>query len=228
MARPRALATAVALTATVVVGWAAPADAAAYRYWTYWLADTGTWVFASTGPAFLVPADGSVEGWRFAVTTRAGGSSTGPRSAPSFAQVCAGTAPQAGRKRVAVVIDPGAPADAPAGQAPGRPSATCVVADVDATGYQVLRSIAPVRVEGGLVCGIDGYPTGECAPVVEDTPVEPSTGVDPSTGVGASPAAGAAADAGAATDAGTPWPVAVVVAVAVGVGGLLLRRRSRG
>ena len=39
--------------------------------------------------------------------------------------------------------------------------------EVDASGYDILRSHLTVRVEGGLVCGIGGYPAFECAPAIQ-------------------------------------------------------------
>src|SRR3954453_4735022 len=45
------------------------ADAAAYRYWGYYQLSGTTWQFAATGPDQTKPADGAVEGWRFAVGT---------------------------------------------------------------------------------------------------------------------------------------------------------------
>lgn len=237
MPRTRRLVVAVALVATATVGWAPPGHAAAYRYWTYWTGDDGTWTFASAGPASLIPADGSVQGWRFAVTTQAGGVTSQPRSPASFDDVCVGTPAQDGKKRVALVIDPGEAASAPSGQQPASPSATCVVADEDATGYQVLRSVATVRVEGGLVCGIDGYPTGECAPVVDDPePTADASAATSAPAVGSGSAmdltdASARDTAGEQADdtgSGTPWALVGVLAVVAVVAGLLVWRRPRG
>lgn len=263
MARTRLLLTAVALAATAVVGWAPAASsagtalahvtagargvsaaspgalahvtAAAYRYWTFWVGTDGGWSFATAGPASLVPEDGAVQGWRFAVTTQAGTASSQPRTAASFADICAGTPTEAGRKRVALVIDAGEPGEAPAGQQPQPQSATCVVADLDATGYQVLRSVAAVRVEGGLVCAIDGYPTGECAPVVDDPVPAPSgsaserpvgSPIPSSTAIGA----GSAMDTASSDDdagSGTPWALLGVLAAVAAVAGVLVWRRPR-
>ena len=78
--------------------------------------------------------------------------------------------PQRGNKAVALIVDPGPPQAAPDGQVPPAGLVACVEIADDATGYQVLRSALEVRTEGGLVCGIDGYPSGECAPVVDDPP----------------------------------------------------------
>jgi hypothetical protein len=68
-----------------------------------------------------------------------------------------------------MVISPvfGYASEAPEGEEPMGALSTCVVTDADASGYDILRSQLPVRIEGGLVCGIGGYPAFECAPVIE-------------------------------------------------------------
>lgn len=233
MTIPRAALPALAgLVCAVLVGavMAAPAaEAAAYHYWTYWTVADGEWVFASSGPAFRTPPDGSVEGWRFAVTTEAGSVTDAPRQDPAdaFEAACAGSPAEAGRKRVAMVLDPGVPEAAPPGQAPGPARTVCVVAEPDADGGELLRAVADVRIENGLVCGIDGYPAGECAVLVEDAPAAAGT-----TGA-AAPASSSTADAAAPTsagDSGSPLPlvlgVAAVAALAAVAVGLTRARRS--
>jgi ribosomal protein L12E/L44/L45/RPP1/RPP2 len=144
------------------------ANAAAYRYWTYWQASAGTWNFATAGPATTLPADGSIEGWRFAVTSAAGTSSDEPRATPSFSTVCDGTPAVSGSKRVALVVDFGDAAAAPGNETPPALLTRCVLAEPDATGYQVLRSVVEVRTnEVGLVCGLAGYPAVGCAELVD-------------------------------------------------------------
>lgn len=155
---------------------AAPAQAAAYRYWSYWLGADGQWSFSSVGASSRMPADGTVEGWRFSVSGVAGNDQ--PAFAAEFDVVCADTPAQEGRKRIAVVVDPGLPEDAPDGEAPPGAWALCVVAEPQATGYDVLRAAAPVRVDSGLICAIGGYPARECA-VVIDVP-EPTPSPEPS------------------------------------------------
>lgn len=234
MSRPIRAALGLAAAILVTIAAAGPAHASAYRYWTYWTGSDGEWSFATAGPAFLIPADGSVQGWRFAVTTAAGSAAV-PRSPASFDEICADTPPQDGKKRVALVVDPGDPGEAPPGQSPSDISTTCVVADSDATGYQVLRSVTTVRVDKGLVCGIDGYPTGECAPVVDDPTPETSASASPATSVASAPATpvgeGSAMDTAAVASedggSGTPWPLISVIAIATVVAGLLVVRRRR-
>lgn len=170
----------VALAASVVGLIAAngtPAHAAAYRYWSYWLGDAAGWTYSNAGPAYRIPADGTVEGWRFAVAVEGGGAT--PLIAPDFETICGGTPAEEGRKRVAVIVDPGAAEDAPDGATPPGAWALCVVAAPKATGYDVLRAAASVRVEGGLVCAIHGYPDGECAVVVDEPDPTPEPSPSP-------------------------------------------------
>lgn len=163
-------AAALAVTAMlhVLIAPVASADSA-YRYWTYWTVADSSWSFSHQGAGTSNPPDGAVEGWHFAVSGSAADAKSRPGvdAGTAFADICGGTSQQAGSKRVALVVDPGPAAIAPDGQTPGHYLRTCVVAKADATGYEILRSQLPVRVEGGLVCGIDGYPAHECAPVVD-------------------------------------------------------------
>ena len=229
-----ACATGVALLAAVLI--ASPAQAAAYRYWTYWQGTSGTWAFATIGPASAVPADGAVEGWSFRVSTDVADPDAAPRQPADFAAVCSGTPAEAGFKRVALVIDPGPPGIAPAGQAPPAAIATCVVAEEDATGYEVLRSVVEVRTEDGLVCALAGYPTGECAPVLDDAEAaallaaasaSPSPGATPSAETAAS---GMTSTADTTSTDGSSSPVATIAVVIALLGGAAAwgwsRRRS--
>lgn len=147
------------------------AQAAAYRYWTYWGTSDGAWQFAQAGPAGTTPADGSVQGWRFAVSSTSGDVANEPRTdaADAFNEICGETAVVEGSKRVALVVDPGLPEAAPPGEQPGPLHTYCTVVPIDANGYDVLRSVGPVRVDGGLICAIDAYPTTGCADVVDET-----------------------------------------------------------
>jgi MYXO-CTERM domain-containing protein len=221
----------LAVAVLVAVGMAGSAQAAAYRYWTYWQGGAGTWAFATAGPASTIPADGSVEGWRFAVTTSIGSASDAPATNASFEDICAGTPVQADRKRVALVIDPGPQDIAPEGQQPPGATTACIVAEPDATGYQVLRSAATVRTDGGLICAIDDYPAGECAPVV-DLPGAATSAATPASlpPASASPepvSAATAMDPGAPETGGAggaPWLTAAVM-VLVAVAAMVVWRR---
>lgn len=159
--------TALALAGAVSVI-APPADAStAYRYWSYWTAGPGStqWEYATEGSGTNVPADGAVEGWRFGIAGDA--TRIQPSTLPDFASVCAGVDAPADGKRVAVVIDHGSMQEAPGGETPRPSFAECVITSSSTTGLQILQSITDVRLDAGFVCGIDGYPSRECAPLVE-------------------------------------------------------------
>jgi hypothetical protein len=144
---------------------AAPAQAAAYRYWGYFHLTKGAWAFAQSGPAQFVPADGAVEGWRFAVADQS--SVRTPRATPTFAALCSGTAIRAGSKRVGLVLDFGRPADSADATTPPAPKATCVTAPDKATGADILvAGGATLRVSKSLDCAIDGWPAIGCGDAV--------------------------------------------------------------
>jgi hypothetical protein len=148
---------------------AAPAQAAAYRYWGYFHLTKGAWAFAQTGPAQVVPADGTVDGWRFAVADES--SVRTPRVTPTFDALCAGTAIKAGAKRVGLVIDYGRPADGSSGTAPPAALATCVSVPAKATGADVLVAAGTtLRLDKSLTCGINGWPATGCGEAVAPVP----------------------------------------------------------
>ncbi|MGW4200687.1 SCO2322 family protein [Streptomyces sp. NPDC004726] len=156
---PLLLALGVALT---VVG-AGPAQAAGYRYWSFWQSGGGTWTYATEGPATARPADGSVNGFRFSVSEDSSDAAR-PRSAPDFEAICGGTPPKSGQKRVALVIDPGTAADAPDGETPPAGRSVCARVAKDATTAEALALVAkPLRYNSeALLCAISGYPAEGC------------------------------------------------------------------
>lgn len=159
---------AVGLTALFLA--AAPAQATAYRYWSYWQGATGQWVAASTGPAGYTVVDQDVQGWRFGITTDA--PVTPPDDSPDFVALCpeqAAGEPPAGQVRVAVVVDPGFVADAPSGQTPPADKVSCVGVPAGSTGSQALATAVAVTEKTGMVCAINGYPAAECSPAVSDS-----------------------------------------------------------
>lgn len=167
----------------------APAQAASYRYWGYFHVTKGAWAFAQTGPAQVIPADGSVDGWRFAVADES--SMRTPRATPTFETICAGTALTAGHKRVALVIDFGRPGDAAdAAKPPPAAQATCVAVPVKATGSDVLIAAGnTLRLDKALTCGIDGWPATGCGEPVDPVP---AAAASPDTAITiAAPATGA-------------------------------------
>ncbi|MGD9955063.1 MAG: SCO2322 family protein [Candidatus Nanopelagicales bacterium] len=197
------------LLVALLVG-APSAEAASYRYWTYWWGQPGStsWTFAQLGPASDRPQDGSVIGWRFAVTTEAGGKKA-PRARLPFSALCPDlTTAAAGEKRVAVVVDYGSASDAPPGEKPpggGTVRVECVTAPEKANASTVLTTAGVSLRFGsnGLVCGIDGYPRTECAAVVADpTPSPTRTSAKPTpkpTAASSTPAPEPASTAPSAT-----------------------------
>lgn len=209
-----------------------------YRFWGYYQWTSGQWGFAQKGADVVVPADGSVEGWRYAV---GGAKPRVPRAAGDFATICGATPAESGKKRVALVIDSGTPADSSTGEAPPPATGTCVVTDAKATGAKVLAAVQPVRIEKGLTCGIAGYPAKGCADPVKnikvpatDEPVQLEIG--PAVGSAATPAPGAAPTnqspaPTAQENSGAPWTgiiIAAVVVVLLAAGGFALSRRRAG
>jgi hypothetical protein len=221
---------ALALVLVTVVLVAAPARAAAYRYWTYWQAAPGAtaWTFATQGPGTSVPADGSVEGWSFGVTTQSGSPEDAPATSPAdFAAICGSTPVEDGRKRIALVIDPGPASVAPDGQTPPSAVATCVVADPEASGYDILRSVADVRTEDGLICGVDGYPTGECAPILSDSEAAELATAPSAAPSGSAMASGTDAPPTGGATSGSPVATIVVGVLLIGGAAVLVRRMRR-
>jgi hypothetical protein len=229
------------LAALVTLGAPPPAAAAVYRYWGYYEAGAkNTWSFATKGAAQTRPADGAVEGWRYAIV---GNTPRLPRTTPDFDAVCGSTPAKAGSKRVAVYIDYGLADEAPkGGGTPPAPAASCAVVPTAASGQDVLDSVADLRkdAKSGLLCGIDSYPATGCGDQVKTAPdvANPDPQVQfaiaaatPTSTPGPSPQVTSAA---AETNAGTGHTltyvlVAAVVVLLLGGGGLLLaRRRGQG
>lgn len=96
---------------------AGQAQAAGYRYWSFWDRDGSAWTYATVGPSLARPADGDVQGFRFSVSEDSGDAAK-PRGTADFDTICAKTPAKDGTKRVALVIDFGTPADAPSGERP--------------------------------------------------------------------------------------------------------------
>jgi len=164
--RAAVIAILVTLAGSVVV---APAQAAAYRYWGYFHLAKGAWAFSQTGPAQAIPADGTVDGWRFAVADES--SIRTPRATPTFEALCAGTAIKTGSKRVGLVIDFGRPADSADGATPPVAQATCVTVPTKATGSDVLvAGGATLRLDKAMTCAIDGWPATGCGEAVAPVP----------------------------------------------------------
>ncbi|MFZ3497371.1 SCO2322 family protein [Streptomyces sp. 5.8] len=172
---------------------ASPALASTYRYWSFWDGAGGTWAYATQGPSSLRPADGSVQGFHFVVSKDAADQAAPPRADADFAAICSATAPVAGKKRIALVIDFGTPAEAQAGETPPQdaPRTACAQVGPDATTAEALAEVAkPLRYNSAaLLCAISGYPKQGCGEPVEDTVTatatalgEPTADSDPNGG----------------------------------------------
>ncbi|MFF3642075.1 SCO2322 family protein [Streptomyces sp. NPDC002564] len=165
---------------------AAPAQAAGYRYWSFWDRDGDRWTYASQGPGTARPEDGDVQGFRFSVSDDSKDSAS-PRGPAAFKDICAKTPAEDGRKRVALVIDFGLPKDAPRGETPPAARSACARVGEDATSAEALASVAePLRYDTkALLCAIDGYPKSGCGEQVagdgtarEDSAARPSADGD--------------------------------------------------
>ncbi|WP_329131373.1 SCO2322 family protein [Streptomyces sp. NBC_01476] len=228
MRRGRRWACVAAAVAALLLAAAAPAQAAGYRYWSYWLRSGDTWTYAQTGPALHIPADGSVEGWRFAVSRDAAAQAVQPRGAAGFAAICANTPAARGTKRVALVIDPGTAADAPGGATPPAPRTACARVPADASSADALAAVArPLRYDSaGILCAISGYPVSGCGEQVAASGRKSTAPAGTGTS-GTSPAAGTTTgtEDGGGPSAGLYAGIGAVVLLAAGAGRQTRRRR---
>ncbi|PPS90308.1 SCO2322 family protein [Streptomyces sp. MH60] len=151
------------LAAVLLTGTAGQAQAAGYRYWSFWDRDGGKWVYATQGPSLVRPSDGDVQGFRFAVSENSGDAAR-PRGTADFASICAKTPAEDGKKRVALVLDFGTAPDAPSGETPPAPRTACAQVSPDATAADALAAVAgPLRYDtNALLCAIAGYPKSGC------------------------------------------------------------------
>ncbi|MGB8945540.1 MAG: SCO2322 family protein [Streptomyces sp.] len=142
---------------------AAPAQAAGYRYWSFWDRDGSTWAYATQGPSTARPDDGAVQGFRFSVSADSKDSAK-PRGAADFDTICAKTPAQDDRKRIALVIDFGTPGDAPEGETPPKARTACARIADDATSADALAAVAkPLRYDSNaLLCAIADFPKSGC------------------------------------------------------------------
>ncbi|MEU4659957.1 SCO2322 family protein [Streptomyces sp. NPDC023723] len=158
-----------ALAALLLAVGAGPAQAAGYRYWSFWDRAGGHWTYATQGPSTARPDDGDVQGFRFAVSEDSG-DATRPRGTAEFAAICAQTPAREGSKRVALVLDFGTAADAPSGETPPERRTACARVDDAATTADALALVAkPLRYDtNALLCAIAGYPRTGCGEAVAD------------------------------------------------------------
>ena len=202
-----------------------------YKYWNYFHVTDGKYAFATTGPAGYTPKDGSVEAYRYGLSSTATG--IAPRTAATtytVDDICkASPAAESGEKRVGVLIDYGTPAEAARGETPAAPRAACAVVPSGANGQQVLDAVSDVRLDKQLLCGIDGYPVETCSVTVKHPPAgtkEQSVAFK----VPAQPSADDTSPTTSDSDGGFSWPLAVALGAVVVIGGgaVALSRRNKG
>ena len=214
-----ALTTLVALAGVGALS--APAYAeTGYKFWGYYHLTDGKWVPSTKGADGYTAQDGDVEGFRYATTTESDFDRP-PRAMPTFQDICAGTQAAQGEKRIGIVLDYGTTGDAPEGEWPPGAEAACAVVPADATTQQALESVKPLRIEGGLICAIGGYPSSGCAEQVKNASVsEQEQPVDlalPSEGEGES----------SQSSAVVPLVGVGALVLALGGGAVVLARRRR-
>ncbi|WP_330457588.1 SCO2322 family protein [Streptomyces sp. NBC_00820] len=153
----------VLVAAFVLVAGAAQAHATGYRYWSFWERTGGHWAYATQGPSTDRPDDGSVQGFRFAVSEDSA-DATRPRGTADFSTICADTSAKPGTKRIALVIDFGTATDAPAGETPPGGRTACARVAPEASTAAALATVAkPLRYDtNALLCAISGYPHQGC------------------------------------------------------------------
>ncbi|MFE0859922.1 SCO2322 family protein [Streptomyces rochei] len=157
------------LAVFALIGTAGQAQAAGYRYWSFWDRDGDTWVYATQGPSLARPSDGDVQGFRFAVSADSQDAAR-PRGTADFASICAKTPAKEGTKRVALVLDFGTASDAPSGETPPAARTACAQVSPDATTADALAAVAdPLRYDNSaLLCAIAGYPKSGCGEQVAE------------------------------------------------------------
>ncbi|MFJ9975924.1 SCO2322 family protein [Streptomyces cyaneofuscatus] len=228
---PVAALLAVLLAASGVLLGAGGAQAAGYRYWSFWEGDGKSWAYATQGPSLVRPDDGTVQGFRFAVSEDSADADR-PRHAPDFGAICADTPAKGGAKRVALVIDPGTAEDAPAGEKPPALRTACAQVAPDASSAEALASVAkPLRYDSSaMICAISGYPKTGCGEQVSgDGSKKDGSGKDGSGKPSAPEASSAPAaddgDSGGGPSAGLLLGIGAVLLL--GVAAVFQARRRR-
>ncbi|WP_306320839.1 MULTISPECIES: SCO2322 family protein [unclassified Streptomyces] len=207
----------------------APAQAAGYRYWSFWEHDgsRNAWTYATSGPSQTKPSDGDVQGFRFAVSEDSKDAKQ-PRGAADFDAVCSDTSAKSGQKRIALVIDPGTAADAPSGETPPKPRTACAQVDEDATSADALASVAkPLRYDSSaMLCAISGYPKSGCGEQVSSSNPSKPASQDSGSDSASDSDSDSDSDSGGGPSVGLIAGVAVVAVL--GVAAVVQARRRRG
>ncbi|MFS0698051.1 SCO2322 family protein [Streptomyces nitrosporeus] len=213
--------------AVLTVSGAGSAQAAGYRYWSFWEGDGGTgWTYATQGPSLVRPDDGTVWGFRFSVSEDSQDSAQ-PRRAPDFSTICAGTPPKGGTERIALVIDPGTAADAPEGERPPALRTACARVAPGSSAAEALASVAtPLRYDSSaMLCAISDYPRTGCGEQVAG-----ASGASGGPADGAAPSGDPVSAQGSDGSGGGPSAgvlTGVGAVLLLGVAAVLRARRSR-
>jgi len=229
----RATALLVVLGAVLAVLGAGPAQAAGYRYWSFWESSGSGWTYATQGPSLVRPDDGAVQGFRFSVSEDSQDSAK-PRRTPDFTKICAGTPAKDGTKRIALVIDPGTAADAPAGETPPAPRTACARVSPDASAAEALAAVAkPLRYSSdAMLCAITGYPASGCGEQVsgdgQGTPAGSASASAAPAGSAASSASSGSGGSGGSSGPSAGVLVGVGAVLLLGVAAVVQSRRRRG
>ncbi len=224
---PVAALLAVLLAASGVLLGAGEAQAAGYRYWSFWEADGKSWAYATQGPSLVRPDDGTVQGFRFAVSEDSADADR-PRHAPDFGAICADTPAKGGAKRVALVIDPGTAEDAPAGEKPPALRTACAQVAPDASSAEALASVAkPLRYDSSaMICAISGYPKSGCGEQVSGDGGKKDGSEKPSASAASSaPATDDGSGSGGGPSAGLLLGIGAILLL--GIAAVLQARRRR-
>jgi LPXTG-motif cell wall-anchored protein len=216
------------LAGFALLGGAGQASAAGdnYQYWGYFQVQKGAFAYASKGAGVQIPADGTVEGHRWAASKSEMITPRADLAKLTFDAICGNDKATADQKRIAVIVDFGPAADAIGADKTPTPFADCAVVPTKATGLQALQAVADVRTKvtsmGVAICAIDSYPSTTCANGTTTTASAPG-------GVTDIAIKGTVADnTKKADDSKTPLLIGAGVLVALlALGGVLLGRRNK-
>ena len=141
-----------------------------YRYWSFWLNNESGWSLAQEGAGTLIPQDGDVHGWRFISAPDVAGPEYAPRSITTFDEVCGSIPAEAGKVRVALVVDFGDASDYSSEVSIPTLQTTCAVITQGDPASLALSQSHEVREEGGMVCAVDLLPASGCGETIEILP----------------------------------------------------------
>ncbi|MDZ7577411.1 MAG: SCO2322 family protein [Candidatus Nanopelagicales bacterium] len=220
--RAAAATVALLLCASLIAPAASAADQG-YRFWSFWSGDGSSWQPLSTGAGDHKLADRAVFGAKLVVTGDSLQPSDAPGQPPNYDTLCPDSSGGTGI-HVALVIDFGSKVDAPKGEKPPASQTDCLTLPESSTAAAALQAAASVRAgEGGMICGINGYPATECSVAVAEIPDKPEPSASPADSPAESPAA-------ASSENRPPWWLAAAVGalLIILIALAVMRGRSRG